>query len=511
MNIYLVKSIKPTNQYTYLAYLSKNKELSSELQELIESKEYELLEIPIDTPFTNFKIVSFLGKTTLEAEIVIEKKKITILFNDINMFNHETLLRLLSAAQVKKNLITGKVFGYYIQNQMLFNITHPTDVESFLKEIQEIRENSKAKPEPKPVPKPEPKPEPKPAPKPKKPKKYPLDPFTIYKNEEGEYFYVLALVNTLPEEVSSSSFFKKIKRKIMIDYILCLDLPKEEMIDDLIEEKEIVDAIVHERYRLESDLGVLEKLHYFKKPGRLDIEELLEIHNRRLIDYLPYRNEKCEYSSHKKSYNFINYHALISLSGPNWLSHADYFLYMINQPMYQALLTEKSFNKSSIIEELFNRHETKLIDIFNHWHKENAKIYATKQLNGKVLWEDSFVDYACFIAQHIIENATKNQLFMKNENQETDYPINAKALFESIKALAIDTEQTYQYALLKNGVTIGIQESRWQKEHTNTYNVPNKQDFRKITTLYGDLYPEHNYYEQIFGNYENMVNYFKNR
>ena len=115
-----------------------------------------------------------------------------------------------------------------------------------------------------------------------------------------------------------------------------------------------------------------------------------------------------------------------------------------------------------------------------------------------------------FLAQHIIAKADERQLFFKEFNA-TPYNLDSRRLYESIKQLMIDTEQTYRFALLNDSVTLGISEPNFARDNGEVFNIPNYQDSRKITTLYSRNHNGESYYEAIFLNYQEMVYYYKKK
>lgn len=526
MKLYAAKSTSPLFDDKYGIYLSEDGQFDNEVITLIKNGEYQFIELERDTCFTDIEVIDYYGWMTISAKYTISKTKFNVIFLEpiINMY---TILKIIELTNIKKGVIKESIYGYFINHEIIFDITHKDLVDSLLKDVDEYRQ-SLIKPvveEPK-VPSKKIKVKKKDIPKKEKQEKvkrkkinHLLEPFTIYSkktvDENGQeqilYYYIISVVHIGDNESNDvGGFFKKMKKNDLAKYIWCLNLPTDYLIDNVFYDKEISDYIKNEKYRLEllDESVSLDKVKTFKD-GSMTVEEAVDMNNEYLIMYMEDEEDKINFSTHKMAFKNINYYALVSLSSQNWLSHADYFLYVINQPAYQSVLRNKNFRGQSIIMHLFEQNEDKIIDILTNWNTKYAKIYRNKPLNDKVLQEESIIDYVAFLAQHIIHLAEKNKLTICGDDIRP-YEFDARELFYSIQQLAIDTEQTYQYALLRNGKTLGMREPRWNKEGNLTFNVPNNQDYRRITTLYGDLYPEQEYYSQLFGSYYKMREYFAN-
>lgn len=526
MKLYAAKSILPLFDDKYGIYLSEDGQFDNEVIELINNTQYQFIELERDINFTDIQVVDYQGWMTLSATYTVGKNKSTVLFLEPIM-NIYTVLKMVELTTIKKGVIKESINAYFINNEIVFDITHTELVNSLLKEVDEYRQ-SLIKPiveEPK-TPVNKIKVKKKELPKKEKQQKikrkkinHLLEPFTIYSkkiiDENGQeqylYYYIMSVVHIGDTESNDvGGFFKRMKKNDIAKYMWCLNLPIDTMIDHVFSDKEISDMIKNEQYRLEllDESVSLDKVKPFKN-GSMTIEEAVDLNNEYLINYMEDEEDKINFSTHKVAFKNINYYALVSLSTQNWLSHADYFLYVINQPAYQAVLRNKNFRGQSIIMHLFEQNEEKIVDILSNWTTKYAKIYKNKPLNDKVLQEESIIDYVAFLAQHIIHLAEKNKLTIYGD-EIRPYEFDSRELFYSIQQLAIDTEQSYQYALLRNGQTLGIREPRWNQEGNLTFNVPNNQDYRRITTLYGDLYPEQEYYSQLFGSYYKMREYFAN-
>lgn len=487
MNLYLVKMIEGIKDYgtnnIYPCYLFETNVFSKDIDTLIKIGKYEVISIPKDTAFTAFTITNFLNKKRLQATIKIKGINTNILFEDASYFKMDTILDLMSQVVVKKGEFPAKVISYFINGEMLFTLTHETKIKSFLKETKKERDTEK----------------------PRKITKSTLQPFTIYETDQGAYFYVLGIVNGLSKDFYHVSLYKK-KKSANKDLIWCLKIPSNELIKKPLTEEEIIRLIKEEEYKFEQNIDVYKELHSFKEKGTLSFEKMVEIHNHSLIEYLQ-SDEEYNYSSHKEVFKCINYHSLEGTCNSNWLSHADCFLYLVNHPTYRHVLKDKAFNGVSVVEELFNQHKDILIDRFTNWHQTYAKQYQNKELTGKQLEEGTFIDYACFIALHLIEKASKQDLLAKTKAKPVihEYEFNPLTMFESIKRLAIDTEQTFRYALLPNEIIV-MNEPKYYNFNNKTFNVPLSSSYQGKETLYTKLNHE---FKEIFNTYENMYKYYK--
>lgn len=523
MKLYVAKSISPLFDDKYGVYLSEDGKFDNSVIELIDNMTYEFIELERDTCFTDIQVIDYYNWMTLGAVYKMGKNSVNILFLEPIM-NMYTILKIVELTNIKKGVVKESINGYFINGEIVFDITHKELVDSLLKDVNEYRlslikpvveepkVSKKIKVKKKETPKKEKKVK-------RKKINHLLEPFNIYRkkildenNQEHYLYYYIISVVYIGDNQSNDvgGFFKKMKKNDIAKYMWCLNLPNDSLTDVIYSDKEISDMIKNEEYRLEllDESVQLDKVKTFKD-GLMTIEEAVDLNNEYLTVYMEDEEDKFNFSTHKVAFKNINYYALVSLSSQNWLSHADYFLYVINQPAYQKVLRNKDFKGQSIIMHLFEQSEDKIIDILTNWHSKYAKIYRNKPLNDKVLQEESIVDYVAFLAQHIIHLAEKNKLTIYGD-EIRPYEFEPRELFYSIQQLAIDTEQYYQYALLRNGKTLGIREPRWNQEGNLTFNVPNNQDYRRITTLYGDLYPEQEYYSQLFGSYLNMRAYFAN-